>query len=379
MILDVRAPRKGKGKQSYSATFPSVETVLQMHRQRTSGTRAQPLLPPGFSSPARWSLKWVARNFMVIDEFCWVYAVMPDGPEWREKEHIAEGGSSDVWKVTMSPSHQVHFQDHGTFALKVLKPGHEHAFRRELEVLKVFEQNNHPHIVRLLMAYEREGSYHLLFPCADGNLSSYWHSSDTERRSEDAQWMLRQCRGIAKGLQEIHSFGGEGKASICGRHGDIKPENILWFKDGPNDKFGSLVLSDFGLGRSRLYAPPESTHSEANSLTSHLSRQQYDIWSLGCVFLEFLTWFVGGWKELRDFYQERFKDGDRRCRNFASLRHRLLMIRSVLGDEGGLQCESTIGNGSLQLLREHCELVDRCLSLKPADRPTAREVAIILE
>ncbi|RSL50760.1 hypothetical protein CEP53_008699 [Fusarium sp. AF-6] len=79
-----------------------------------------------------------------------------------------------------------------------------------------------------------------------------------------------------------------------GRHGDIKPENILWFNDGT--KGGTLKITDFVLTKfhtwdirsSRCYRPPEV------ELGDGLIRPSYDIWSMGCLYLEFLAWLLGG-------------------------------------------------------------------------------------
>ena len=101
-----------------------------------------------------------------------------------------------------------------------------------------------------------------------------------------------------------------------GRHGDLKPENILWSNElegaGPS---GILQIADFGLGRfhrfesksrvdpktivgSATYIPPEI------SLEKQVSRA-YDIWSLGCVYLEFATWLLEGSAGLEEFTKRR--------------------------------------------------------------------------
>ena len=240
---------------------------------------------------------------------------MPGGPEWQERQHIAKGGSSDVYKVKLSPSQQSHLSRPNYFALKKLKPGHEDTFKREVESLAHFAPMNHPHIVKLLMAYKQTDTYNLLFPWAEGNLSTFWHSSVMEPSPESAYWMLKQCIGIADGLAQIHSDKRE--TNMYGRHGDIKPANILWFRSdsdaGTEDK---LVLSDFGLsqfhstdaalresrkkiGGTMAYAPPE-----VNDPESCCSRS-YDIWSLGCVYLEFVIWLLWGWKGVRKFRRQR--------------------------------------------------------------------------
>jgi serine/threonine protein kinase len=131
--------------------------------------------------------------------------------------------------------------------------------------------------------------------------------------------------GLVSGLLDIHecmirtttgitqSKGGSGSSiklkqgeEKFGRHGDIKPENILWFSSCPasDDPKGILKIADFGLGRfhgrdtrsnddwrqiksSPTYEPPEL------KLHRPVSRA-YDMWSLGCILLEFATWMLEG-------------------------------------------------------------------------------------
>jgi serine/threonine protein kinase len=108
-----------------------------------------------------------------------------------------------------------------------------------------------------------------------------------------------------------------------GIHGDIKPHNILYFEqdqDKDNTGLGIFKISDFGLTgfhsaltRSRL--PPTGPHSptyrapEYELLDAYLSRK-YDIWGLGCVLLEFLTWLISGPEALKDFEQARLDEVD---------------------------------------------------------------------
>jgi serine/threonine protein kinase len=91
-----------------------------------------------------------------------------------------------------------------------------------------------------------------------------------------------------------------------GRHGDITPTNILWYRDG--DTFeqsvtGLLKITDFGqaeinsansktrardVANTLAYRPPECDAQPS------IIGQSYDIWSLGCVYLEFVSWLLGG-------------------------------------------------------------------------------------
>ncbi len=82
-----------------------------------------------------------------------------------------------------------------------------------------------------------------------------------------------------------------------------------------DDQLGSFVISDFGLtmfhhnktvkasnlAGTRTYRPPEYDVQEKVS-------QKCDIWSLGCVMLEFLIWYRRGWKGVVDFQTDRIKE-----------------------------------------------------------------------
>lgn len=104
-----------------------------------------------------------------------------------------------------------------------------------------------------------------------------------------------------------------------GRHGDIKPENMLWFSKDPNPKHkdarGNVKIADFGLGRfhgldSRSKVPPATvtgtpTYEPPELKLSIPVSRAYDIWSLGCLYLEFVTWLLKGGKAVHEFADER--------------------------------------------------------------------------
>ncbi|KAF6839179.1 serine/threonine protein kinase [Colletotrichum plurivorum] len=216
------------------------------------------------------------------------------------------------------------------FAVKELHPNNEAAYRREVELFEkigVGRNGRSPdHLIQLQLTYRHGDRYFLVFPWADGNLQKFWKKNTgvfNPSRSNDTKWFFTQCRGLLRALRKIHHFSsmsGPGNNipdlgdlnSILGqkdygRHGDIKPENILWFeKHDGNDNY--LVIADFGLtsfntahsrskvandavtGCSGTHRPPEM------DLKSEIS-PRYDIWSLGCVYLEFVSWFLLGYAE----------------------------------------------------------------------------------
>lgn len=135
------------------------------------------------------------------------------------------------------------------------------------------------------------------------------------------EWIADQCYGIVDAVKFIHNpnaRNAEG-ATVYGRHGDIKPENILWFRQYQRStEMGRLVLSDLGLAaihrdqsRSNVpgqaipttpnYRPPEC---DMDGRDGHISRS-FDIWTLGCLFLEFLVWLLQGWEGRNEFRMDR--------------------------------------------------------------------------
>lgn len=98
-----------------------------------------------------------------------------------------------------------------------------------------------------------------------------------------------------------------------GRHGDITPGNILWYGtqlESAGTLSGTLKIADFGQAELNSKHSRTRERSVANTLTyrppecdvqPNLIRQSYDIWCLGCVYLEFVTWMLGGASLLLQF------------------------------------------------------------------------------
>jgi len=189
-------------------------------------------------------------------------------------------------------------------------------------MLKMFSSGADLHLVTLLATYEQFGAYFLIFPWAEGDLNVYW-STIKPKPSFDIEtinWVAKQCEGIAYGLAKIHGFRTSNSIGLTGshrqrygRHGDLKPENILWFS---NAEGGILKISDFGLSEysmshSQAYRPKSRVATSMSyrppecDLTGGQVGQSYDIWTLGCLYLEFITWLLGGWKLVKEFERMR--------------------------------------------------------------------------
>lgn len=196
-------------------------------------------------------------------------------------------------------------------------------------MLKKFSGNNsHPHLISLLATFEQGSQCFLLFPWAEYDLLSFWDERMPEplMNRRLALWVAEQCFGIASGLQTIHNYNPYGENLLSantaekthGRHGDIKPENILLFcnPEAAGADLGVLQIADFGLTvfnsrysssgipnegirRTPTYRPPEC------DIVGGTIGRSWDIWTLGCLYLEFVTWLLGGNELLRQFGDER--------------------------------------------------------------------------
>ncbi|KAK1993003.1 kinase-like protein, partial [Colletotrichum falcatum] len=177
-----------------------------------------------------------------------------------------------------------------------------------------FSHGSSPHLAAALATFQRGETYNIIFEWAEGgNLRYFWRTNQPSRQPklDLVRWVAQQSIGLAGALEMIHKSTREEsgirkslKPTIeFGRHGDIKPENILNFNGfkSPNG-LGNLAIADFGLtafktstrghyrdqGHTPTYRAPEY------DLNRGVTTQAYDIWSLGCLYLEFVTWILTG-------------------------------------------------------------------------------------
>ncbi|KAF5253767.1 hypothetical protein FANTH_1460 [Fusarium anthophilum] len=207
------------------------------------------------------------------------------------------------------------------FALKTLRLEDRYVYDNEVEGLQRFKGVGHRHIIQLLATFELHDRYHMILPWASCNLYEFWKSdpfSETGNRDLDViRWMSTQTLGLLAALDAIHNPQG---VQFYGRHGDIKPENILWF-EMDDEPHGLLVLADFGLtkfhrertrsrtknttvGYTYTYAPPEI------DIEGGFISRSSDIWSFGCVLLEMVCWLLGGWELCEVFSYARLTEED---------------------------------------------------------------------
>lgn len=229
--------------------------------------------------------------------------------------------------------------------MKRLSSKNRAQFEREVEMLETFSGDANPHLVSLLATYKQHNVFYLIFFWAEADLQSFWRDVNPSPKLDHPTvlWMAEQCLGIAKGLSALHNYTtfshtrlksvfGEsqytqqnpsniGKCQLFGVHGDIKPQNVLWFKNiSGNTGHGTLKISDFGLAEfktdpSEIYKPSEKVAysasyrpPERDSKNGFVGRS-HDIWALGCLYLEMVAWILGGWQLVQNFQEHRAAKG----------------------------------------------------------------------
>lgn len=163
---------------------------------------------------------------------------------------------------------------------------------------------------------DNKDAFYMILPLAEGDLEDFWERNDPHDEKQEgqwAEWVAKQCHGLASAICKLHNLHDSQTSPQdpnYGFHASIHPSNLLWFKewrgfDVNHREPGVLQIAGFGSSsvhhtdtrstidiemEMRTYAPPESEISDE----LHVGFQSYDIWGLGCLFLEFLGWLVKG-------------------------------------------------------------------------------------
>lgn len=259
--------------------------------------------------------------------------------------HANDGQARDVWK-------------------------RESEMARISEMAQIIRELDHPHIIKPL-AWISIGHRDLLMLqwANGGTLREYWLRRSTPQLSESLVVdVLRQLQGLADALCVLHG--------INLRHGNLKPEKILRIPNSSD--LGRLVLAGIGDTApgptttkltTRLHEPPEiSTGVGARSRAA-------DIWSMGCIFLEFLIWMLYGLGELQRFHYRLSSDSSffettPDSKGVRTTVHKMVYAwMDAMAEDP--ECDETTALGNLlQLTRGHMLLVtvpNRITALKLRD------------
>jgi serine/threonine protein kinase len=169
----------------------------------------------------------------------------------------------------------------------------------------------HPSIIEFFAAYSLGNCSTFIFAPAESDLH------DWMRKGVECVWSVSEIldglRGLCSALCHMHNyFLGSEDVQKIGCHYDIHPRNILV-------KNHSMILSDFGLSRLKTldqgsrsgfvggvldYYAPECQDWARSFKKGQIGRPS-DIWSLGCIMAEIVTFMVQGSAGLEAFDKQR--------------------------------------------------------------------------
>ena len=282
----------------------------------------------------------------------------------------------------------------------------------EKEALNRVGTLSHRNIIKLIKTYKLGENYNLVFPQAKTNLDKYLRdpaldAGQMNQRPIERSSLWKQLCGITEAVAAIHSFGEEAekrdaseKEKLIGFHFDIKDANILIEEDGTwvITDFGQAIFKDIerdgttsrvlnNQGGTDSYAPPELNDSKEK-----LGRS-YDIYSLGCIFLEVLAFIVRGHEGLTQRDREKGLDESRRTRALPPRRedHRFYTEGDQRGtwkikeeivafmDHLATCVEKLYQPRSHRLLTQVLALIRTMISPVAHDRPEAQKVLKLLK
>ncbi|KAK7427792.1 hypothetical protein QQZ08_005730 [Neonectria magnoliae] len=234
------------------------------------------------------------------------------------------------------------------------------AWESEAGALDQINQLHNKHLIRRTGAFRTDKNYYIMFEWANGGtLRDVWQRQNvdyTALNGHRIMQVLEQLHGLAKALSKLHNkvnnkqrhedapgplaraetilpspslnvpkvqlqVDSENRDNIGEehwRHGDLKPDNILLFKDDTSTWLGTLKIADLGLAKQHAFATSQrvdptqqkysTSHYEAPEVVikRHEPRSRlYDIWSMGCIIFEFVIWLLYGYPGLQNFYGEK--------------------------------------------------------------------------
>jgi serine/threonine protein kinase len=315
----------------------------------------------------------------------------------------------EIWIHPGQRSFKSGNDNQSSFAMKVTRQQgtREVSFHRAMASIPP-----HPHLLRCLASFTFSSNYHMVYEKANSDVEKFMEqNSDAQGlRIMEPKDLAQQLYGLASALSAIHNNGQTSSIQStsllsvpvigperAGYIHDIKPENILVFLYEQNgSKKHWFRLSDFSCakvndiqssisGKSRnswktvsksgtpVYRAPEATGKEGRT------SRPYDLWSLGCVYLEILVWYLEGYQSLRRFRETRechvVPEG-REDEGFyfkpaveAAFELRKVVVDKIESVKS--QCEGP--------LRDIANVIPDLLRIDPRCRPTAEKLVIDLK
>jgi hypothetical protein len=217
--------------------------------------------------------------------------------------------------------------------MKIIKDGDMRAarFLQELHVAKVHQ----PHLLKSYTGFKQANKLYIISDQAAHDLMhAFENTNPGEHTFVTRAWLQAQMLGLAGALAAVHKIG----TAKAGYIHDIKPPNVLVF----STQDPVLKLADWGCANVNLlnddsshktatmgdnaYHPPESDKvpesdkgsendkdsedseddkdpedTESDKDSKKMNSMPYDVWSMGCLYMDLLVWFTEGKRGYKQF------------------------------------------------------------------------------
>ncbi|KAF2656768.1 kinase-like protein [Lophiostoma macrostomum CBS 122681] len=318
-----------------------------------------------------------------------------------------KGAFGEVWEMNIHKSHHnlLPGSHIDRFAVKIIQQ--EVSWRREKAFITDMASLNHQHLVKCLASWTLGAKYHMIYELAACNLDEF--VKKFPEPSQDSglpeEWLAKQLCGIAGALLVVHNQGADSGSSSSlmvpttapaktGYIHDIKPENILvyryqghlyWFRlsDFSCAKVVDLVATVSGQRLSHMTTGSGTPNYKAPETHTGKTSRPYDLFSLGCVYLELLTWYFQGYSALVSFKKARREQ--RRSPNGPQDEGFYFTLDSNdLDDDSNPTWHLRHAVvGKISELQEQChgplkrilDEIPNLLKIEPLERPTAKQLA----
>jgi hypothetical protein len=240
---------------------------------------------------------------------------------------IRTASNADLVQINIHPAYNRLSPDEATEATTYILKRYcvvdaEAYFEAELDAFRSLHLSGsgEGNLTAFYSTFEQHGTYNVLLEFADqGSLVDYFQKTPP-LRPEDIQTFWRNLLDVIKALDAIHKMpagAANGPRVLQGWHGNINPTSILVISKQGGSKFDvHFKLADLGIDHfmttmasrssvatstehpSRAYDAPECSHEDNAGLSA---RPEADMWSLGCILSDAVTWVVRGIDGLEDY------------------------------------------------------------------------------
>ncbi|KAI1375790.1 kinase-like protein [Hypoxylon crocopeplum] len=269
-------------------------------------------------------------------------------PYLSDPEHVGSGSYGEVYRVEIAKGHLLN--RHSSWANTTPKPMARKDFKttddfqQEIDTMKqiLYTPRRSENILETFGSLQLdEGTFSLFMPLAECDLRVWMRNNAPPILESEKADILKCASGLADGLEFLHSEirDRDGNRMVC-YHMDLKPANILIFRDDRKPDQLIWKISDFGMSRVRVLHTPRDTDRDLGSLfqrrgdemtisgtvnrrfvgtylapesqeSMRKMNEKSDIWSLGCVISAVLT-YLGEGQAGVDEYSEARANGSSR-------------------------------------------------------------------